>query len=438
MRRGKTGSRSSPPPPGSPGGGDGLTARGCAFRRIELNGNLSRRRLRRAARHLRLPDFLHRDASVDPSAALGRLRLAVIGCGAVGLHFGKAAARLAPAEMWLVDHGRYKLESVNTQSIDPDQVGEPKATSAGQVIKAIHPTIEVYAADGPVEDLPDDAFGDCDLVFLATDNLRAELDTSRRCVQHRRPLLRGAVFGDALLADVQFLLNRDGRGPCVACGFGAAEWEHVSRETHWPCDGVIAGKRAAVETAPTMSVAGLSSLAADLAMMLLLRHVLKLGAPLEDCLMQYCGYTNGIVTSPQSRNPDCPAEHMAWERKASCRPLGAATLRELAGVAGLDVEASGGALSFAIDQFAFTRRALCKCPEPRRLQRFVFAHGSSARCDSCGEQLSADPFATYRRAPLHVLAPVLDRSLEELGAGRARFAVVRDAGRAVFVTGRKP
>ena len=389
----------------------------------------------RHPRHPRLPRFFGLDPRVDPSLVLGALRVAVIGCGAVGRYFALLLARLQPAVIWLVDHGHYKPSSLHTQAISPAEIGRPKASATGRVVKQIHAPAEVWVYDGAVEQLREDALAACHVVFLATDNLRAELETGRRCVQHSVPVLQGAVYGDALVAQVLFLHNGGPDSPCIACGFGESEWAHLSAETHWSCDGPVDGPATPrVKTSPTMSVAGLSSMAADLGAMVLIRHALKLGKPVGDCRVEYCAYTQQIVTSPLARNPQCPAEHGPWDRKSIEGPLADASLRQVATAAGCDRRTmSHGALSFMVDQFSFAPEGICDCADPGAINRFVLPGRPGPVCGTCNSPLT--PVRTSRRVPMSVVAAFLDQPLGQLGAAGAVFAVVRDDGRAAFVTG---
>ena len=390
----------------------------------------------RAARELRLPRFIGLPDGVDASAVLGGLRIVIVACGAIGRAFAVALARLQPAEMRLIDQGHYKRESLNTQAISPTDIGKPKASSTGRLVKSIHPDIEVLVYDGPVADLPDDAFLGCDLVFLSSDNIPGEIEVSRRCALLGVPLLQGAVYGDALFGSLRFILNR-GDGPCLVCHYGAEEWSAAHGSVRWSCDGALRGDQSPlVTTAPTMSVAGLSSLVANLALLLVIRRVLGLGEPLEDSQVDFCAYTNELVTSPLHRNPDCPADHLPCEQRTLPRPLGDFTPRELAKTAGFPERVSEGPLSFRVGRLSFATDASCGCAEPRPLNRFIAPGPSKRRCETCGERFRVPPppGPLIPSVAVQALRAVLDRPLRDLGAHSARFAVLRDNQRAVFLT----
>src|SRR5262249_3239740 len=155
----------------------------------------------------------------------------------------------------IVDRGRFKPESLLTQPIAPDDLGNPKAESTGRLCKRISPQTAVAAWDGPVEELGTLAFADVDFVVLATDNLAAEVEVGQRCLGWRKPLVHASVHGETLVAQVRFFANANGEGPCPACAFGAAEWAHLNQETTFSCEGLAAGRPVAVKKSgpPTRS-----------------------------------------------------------------------------------------------------------------------------------------------------------------------------------------
>lgn len=299
------------------------------------------------ARFARFPRFFDLPPGVDAAERIGSLRIAVVGCGAVGTVAADNLARLSPSSLALIDRGAFKAESLATQAIESHDVGQPKAKTLAERLHTRHPHIAVAHHDGDVADLRDDAFAAFDLVLLATDNIRAELEVSRRCMVHRVPLFAAAVYGDALIAQVACFAMTDERSPCIACTLGESEWRHADRETLWQCApapdadagssapgsslavGAGAAHNLTMNVAPTMSVAALSSLAANLAVVAVLRHALGLGESISDTLTQFCGYTFETVTMKLRRKVTCPAEHLPRRTIRIDEPLETMTLREL-------------------------------------------------------------------------------------------------------------
>lgn len=378
----------------------------------------------------RLPQFI---GGRDVAPLLAGWRLAIVAAGSVGRRIALSAARLHPQALWIIDPASYKPESVLTQEITPADIGQGKAISTAQSCKAISPKTRVWAFAGEIQKLPDDALIDADACALSTDNLKAEVETGQRMLRLGIPLAHGSVHGDSLVAQVRFFANRDGNGPCPACGFTTAEWDHLNRETAFRCQGEDGASEETTQSRPTMSTAFLCSLAADLTMVQLVRHRLKLGKPVDDSLLQYCGYTHAVTAAaPLKRNPHCPCEHIVWRRATTQSPLSACSLATIADIAGpFLASAAGEEASFRVDQMTWSEAAWC-CGEAHRVGRFVRpGEQLGLRCSSCGKPLSRQPFYLHRWAPASS-AP-LQTPLKELGATRVEYVAVRRGDRAVLV-----
>ena len=121
------------------------------FREISANDVPSGRSAKRAHRSARFPAFIGMDPAVIER--LGQLVVLIVAAGSVGRYIAMHFARLQVAEIWIVDHASYKAESLLTQPITPDDVGQPKATNTGLLVKQISPGTRVFVYDGPVQDL---------------------------------------------------------------------------------------------------------------------------------------------------------------------------------------------------------------------------------------------------------------------------------------------
>lgn len=381
------------------------------------------------AREARLPAFLGLAEPAGPR--LDALRVMVVGCGSVGANLVLHLARLQVAELWLVDPARLKPESLLTHPMEPRGIGLSKVDYFGRVAKAIGPKTRVGAFAGPVQSLPLSAFHGVDVVVMATDNLAAEIEVGQRAIYHRKPLVQASVHGDTLVAQVRFWRNDDGSGPCPACGFGTAEWDHVTRETTFRCGG-NGHHPAHASAAPTMSVSFLCALSAEMAMTQLVRHVLGLGPSPGDSMLEYCGYKTQVSSSPLVRNPACRCEHVAWDRARVDGPIPPKSLREIAQRAGFDGASLPDDLSFLVDDLTFVERVVC-CGVPQPVRRFGRPDAAVvARCSRCGKALRPQPFYSHRPTPAAVLAALVDEPLERLGAEGAEWIVVRSGGRSLF------
>ncbi|HUT91335.1 MAG TPA: ThiF family adenylyltransferase [Thermoguttaceae bacterium] len=398
------------------------------FAEIRLGGPTSAGPARLPAREARLPRFIGLAEPAGPR--LDALGVMVIGCGSVGANLVLHSARLQVGELWLVDPGRLKPESLLTHPMEPRGIGLAKVDYFGRMAKAISPKTRVSAFAGPVQSLPLSAFAGVDAVVMATDNLAAEIEVGQRSIYHRKPLVQASVHGDTLVAQVRFWRNDDGSGPCPACGFGTAEWDHVNRETTFSCGG-NGHHRGQVTTAPTMSVSFLCSMSAEMAMTQLLRHVLGLGPSPGDSVLEYCGYKTQVSSSPLLRNPACRCEHVAWDRAGLPGPIPPMSLHQIAQTVGFDAGTLPEDLSFLVDDLTFVEQVAC-CGVPQPVRRFCEVGAVVARCSQCGQALRPQRFYSHRPTPAAVLATLVEEPLERLGARSAEWVVVRSGGRSRF------
>src|SRR5262245_14432168 len=156
-------------------------------------------------------------------------------------------------------------------------------------------------------------------------------------------------------------------------------------------------------TLPTMSHSALCALAADLVINQILRFALKLGEPVEDTLLEYCGYTNRMVTSKLVRNPQCPIDHSRVDLATAPRHLAQCSFAELATAA--NVQPSDASLSFTVDGFVWIEKAVCQCSEPRPMCRFISTSLKAiGRCKKCRAPMQVQPFYSHRAVPSRLLA----------------------------------
>jgi len=381
-------------------------------------------------RGARFPRLLGLEQSPDRS--LDALKLALVGVGSVGRSLALHAARLQPHTVWLIDRGSFKPESLLTQPIAPADLFQPKASNTARLCRAISPRTRVLAFDGPVEELGLEALVEADLVVLATDNLAAEVETGRRCLRLGRPLVQASVHGETLVAQVRFFANRDGAGPCPVCAFGDREWTLLHQQTRFSCEGPDHPRPAPLPAqAPTMSMSFLCSLAADLAMVQIVRRLLGLGAAVEDTVLEHCGYTHRTSTAPLRRNPECRADHTPLAQATAPGPLEECTLRELAAAVRPGTKEPRG-FSWTIEKASFVEWGGCFCGR-RRIERFVSEGEGGGRCDVCGSPVHPDPFYRHATVPWKLARPWIDQPLASLGVRSPAWVIVHDGERASWL-----
>ncbi|HOX57294.1 MAG TPA: ThiF family adenylyltransferase [Candidatus Paceibacterota bacterium] len=398
------------------------------FRECLLGGRRGLARLAPLA--ARLPAFVGgRGDAVD---ILRGLRVAVVGLGSVGMRIAEHFARLQVAELWLVDPRRCKPESMLTHPITR-LMDLPKATFAARLCKRISPRTRVFAFVGLVQDLWLDAFADAHLCVMATDNLAAEVEFGRRCLSLGKRLVHAALHGDTLTVQVRVYDNADGQGPCPACSFGATEWQLLAEQVQFSCDGSASASPAPrISAPPTISTSSLCSQASDLALNQSLRLALGLGEAVGDTIVEYCGFTNRMLTSRLVRNPDCRGEHVRFALVRARAPLRSYSFARLAS----EFLAPPGdrSATLTVGGVDWIERGLCGCAEPPPVQRFVSAgRGTAGRCGRCRTLIHTQPFTSHQTIPASMLGPVAAVPLGLLGVRKSPFVLLRGADAAVLV-----
>lgn len=367
------------------------------------------------------------------AGALERLRalaIAVIGCGSIGGRVAVLLARMGIGGLLLVDPKSYKPASLTTHEIGPEDVGKPKALAVARRCKAASPTTRVTAFPGPVEALDLAALGDASAVAMAPDLLSVEIEVGQRCLWLGKPLIHASVHGPTLTVQVRFFGNATGAGACPRCLYGSAELELLARQARFSCEG---GPAAAAplphEAGATNSLGAICSMAASLAVLQILRHLLGLGQPVADTMLEYCGFTHRTVVSPLERNPKCPSEHAVLGQAAVPEPLAGRSLAQ-AVQAATGIPAPPDA-QFEVAGHDWVEFAGCGCERPSPVRRFIErGRADLGRCPRCAAMRVPLQFHTYRAVSAAILGAAIGRPLRKLGVRRADSILLRtgDAG----------
>ena len=380
------------------------------------------------SRRARMPHFFSMPESADPSSILSRLRVACLGVGAVGRVSCAHLARLGVDTLWICDKSAYKAESQLTQPILAHEVGRSKAQMVGQLAKSLSPSTTVYAYDGPFESLGATAFADADIVVMATDNIRAEVECGQHCLHLGIPLVQGSVHGATLTAQVRFWGHASAKSPCPACGLTSQEHIALANEVLYSCD----GSALPTTSNPTTSTSHLCALAGDLVVNQILRFALGLGASVVDQEVEWNGFRMRTHTTPLARRPNCPADHAVWTTHRTQGPVGDCTLRELARAAGMHEDGRLERVSFRVGEASYVQRGVCREGHGQAVERFIGAGSPAGTCPKCGGELLPEPFFTHDTPPSGLLVTQLDRPIRELCLEPPEWACVRENGNAVL------
>ena len=368
----------------------------------------------------RLPHFVR---GPDPAVAARRLaglRVAVAGCGSVGLGLVERLARMGMAELLAVDPGHFKAESLLTHPvITPAAIGHSKAAFAARHAARVNTRLRSLFAVALMQDLPLAQLRDYDLLVVATDNLESESALGTLARRLGIPLVHAAVEGQTLTAQISVFANLRDSGPCPACLFGPLEWDRLGENTRFSCAG---GGGPARPAEPTMSVPHLCGLAADLGTQQILRLVLSIGPPVGDTLLTFCGYSNQVSVARMTRSESCPCDHRAFKRVSFRRRLASAPVPAILAAAGIKPDRGCG---LELPGYLFVPCLQCRCAAVPAFRGFVTPSAESVRCRACGRALPLSSFHCNRVAAARLFRGTGWRApLDRLGARHARCALV--------------
>ena len=170
--------------------------------------------LLRYSRHILLDDI-----GVEGQQRLLQSHALVIGAGGLGSPVALYLGTAGVGRLTLVDHDRVDLTNLQRQvAHNRSRVGQPKADSAAQSVRAINPDVQLRAlARRADEALLDELVPQADVVLDCSDNFRTRHAVNAACVRHGRPLVSGAAIGFDGQVSVYDTLHGD--TPCYACLF---------------------------------------------------------------------------------------------------------------------------------------------------------------------------------------------------------------------------
>lgn len=170
--------------------------------------------LLRYSRHILLDEI-----GIEGQEKLLAAHALVIGAGGLGSPVALYLASAGIGKITLVDHDSVDLTNLQRQVLHTtERVGQPKASSGQQTLKAINPGIEVVAlCERADEARLAQLVAEATVVLDCTDNFSTRHAINRACVAAGVPLVSGA----AIRMDGQIAVfdPRSGQTACYACLF---------------------------------------------------------------------------------------------------------------------------------------------------------------------------------------------------------------------------
>jgi len=139
----------------------------------------------------------------DGQCKLLASRILILGLGGLGGHVAETTARLGYGHIVVADPDYFVETNLNRQLLATiGSLGRPKAELLIERLRDVNPGVEVTAYSCAFEDLTDEAFKECDLVFDCLDSIEARRRLAARCDAAGVALVHGAIagwFGQAAL-----------------------------------------------------------------------------------------------------------------------------------------------------------------------------------------------------------------------------------------------
>jgi molybdopterin-synthase adenylyltransferase len=170
--------------------------------------------LLRYSRHILLDEL-----GIEGQQRLLDAHALLIGAGGLGSPVALYLATAGVGTITVVDNDTVDLTNLQRQIVhNVARIGQPKAESAAQTLRAINPEVRIRALQERADAGRLDALvADADVVVDCCDNFATRHAVNAACVAHGKPLVSGAAIG--FDGQVSVYDTRDASRPCYACLF---------------------------------------------------------------------------------------------------------------------------------------------------------------------------------------------------------------------------
>lgn len=236
--------------------------------------------LRRYSRHILL-----REIGGPGQRRLKDANVLVVGAGGLGSPALLYLAAAGVGRITVIDGDAVEASNLQRQIAHTDaRIGQPKATSATEAMRAINPFVTVTALDRRMGEEPE-LVAAHDLILDGTDNFDTRYLVNRLAVATGRPLLSAAITQ----WEGQIGLYADRGSACYACVFPVR-----------PADGTVPTCAEAGVAAPLPGIIG-AMMAAEA-----VKYLTGAGETLRDRILIHDALYAETRVIRTARNPDCP------------------------------------------------------------------------------------------------------------------------------------
>lgn len=205
--------------------------------------------LLRYSRHILLPQI-----DVSGQEKLSQSHVLIIGLGGLGSPAALYLAASGIGKLTICDHDKVDLTNLQRQIIhDTSSIGLTKTASAQQTLKRINPEVAVVAH--PIQAIGNELaqlVAAADVVIDSSDNFATRHSINKACVQHKKPLVSGAVirFEGQITVFDQRLPN----SPCYHCLFPLEEGDENINCANMGVFSPLAGIIGCMQAAETVKI----------------------------------------------------------------------------------------------------------------------------------------------------------------------------------------
>jgi adenylyltransferase/sulfurtransferase len=242
----------------------------------------------RYARQLLLDDW--------DQAKLAKSTVLVAGIGALGSIVALNLVLTGIGKAIVVDFDTVEVSNLSRQLLfRSEDVGESKATVAGQRLRQLNPDVQVLALNSSIQEVPSAVWEETDLIVDGLDTFEARRWLNSLCISKNKPLIHGGMYG--WWGNVQRVVPFE--TPCLECQ-PLLPAERLQKACTPP------GQRRKNEPPQPKvpSIASIATVVAGIQVQEVLKHLLNVGAPLDNYLF-YDGLHQQFTVLKLVRNPNC-------------------------------------------------------------------------------------------------------------------------------------
>jgi molybdopterin/thiamine biosynthesis adenylyltransferase len=220
----------------------------------------------------------------------------VAGIGALGSIVALDLVLTGIGKVIVVDFDTVEVSNLSRQLLfHNEDVGESKATVAGQRLRQLNPDVQVLALNSSIQEVRSAIWDETSLVIDGLDTFEARRWLNSLCISKNKPMIHGGMYG--WWGNVQRVVPFE--TPCLECQ-PLIPAERLQKACTPPGQ-----QRKAEPPQPKVpSIVSIATVIAGVQLQEALKHLLGVGPPLDNYLF-YDGLCQQFTVLKLVRNPHC-------------------------------------------------------------------------------------------------------------------------------------